>query len=101
MKTNHGLAWLGMLVCFVVVGCGKKTVAPQVYDIKGKVVAINLKKKSVTLEHDAMPGLMEAKKRKFDIESEQFLEGLKVRDLVQGQLQVTPGVYMITALHKR
>lgn len=101
MKTTRCLASFGLLVCVLFVGCGKGVDAAKVYDVKGKVVAINVKKKMVTLNHEALPGILEARKTRFDVESAQTLEGIKAGDAVSGKLKVAPGIHTIMELNKR
>ncbi len=79
-------------------GAGKD--AGKVYDIKGKVVAVDAGKKTVTLDHEDIPGLMKAMKMDFQVEDEKVLSGLKAGDAVHGKLRVDGGNYVITGLEK-
>jgi Cu/Ag efflux protein CusF len=73
----------------------------QQYPVKGKILAIDLEKPSVKLDHEDIPGLMQAMKMQFGVANVKLLEGLKVDDQVQGQLKVESGKYIITELQKR
>lgn len=71
------------------------------YDVKAKVVAVDLEKKTVTLDHEDIPGLMKAMEMKFPVEDAKVLEGIKPGDQVHGRLKVKSGDNVITELHKR
>jgi protein SCO1 len=79
-------------------GAGKD--AGKVYDIKGKVVAVDAAKKTVTLDHEDIPGLMKAMKMDFQVEDEKVLSGLKAGDAVHGKLRADGGNYVVTSLEK-
>ena len=74
--------------------------AGKVYDIKGKVVAVDAEKKTVTLDHEDIPGLMKAMKMDFKVEDEKILAGLKAGDAVHGKLKADGGNYVVTSLEK-
>jgi Cu/Ag efflux protein CusF len=63
----------------------------KVYDIKGKVVAVDTDKNKVTLDHEDIPGLMPAMKMAFPAENAKLLEGIKAGDQVHGKLTVKAG----------
>jgi Cu/Ag efflux protein CusF len=75
--------------------------AGKQYPIKGKVLAVDTAKPSVKLDHEEIPGLMKAMEMDYAVESAKVLEGIKVGDQVQGQLNVESGKYLITHLEKR
>jgi Cu/Ag efflux protein CusF len=82
-------------------GCGKSDGdKDKVYDIKGKVVAVDTEKKKVTLDHEDIPGLMKAMEMPFSVENPKVLEGIKAGDQVHGKLKVKGGDYVITELMK-
>lgn len=82
-------------------GCGKGNGdKDKVYDIKGKVVAVDMAKKKVTLDHEDIPGLMKAMEMPFSVENAKVLEGIKAGDQVHGKLKVKGGDYLITELMK-
>lgn len=70
------------------------------YDIKGKVVAIGEDKKSVTLDHEDVVGLMKGMKMEFRVNDAKVLEGIETGDEVTGRLRVSDGTYTITKLEK-
>lgn len=94
---------LSALLLTLLIGCqsGPDRGKDKVYDIKGKVVALEVEKKSVTLDHEDIPGFMNAMEMKFKVEDAALLDGLKAGDSVQGKLKVTGGDYVITALKKK
>jgi len=107
MKASHSLGLLILGICLALAGCkGDGTNQPKGtgakhYDLKGKVVAVDPGKGSVTLDHEDIPGLMKAMKMDFPVEDPKMLEGLKAGDQVQGRLNVESGQYTITHLEKR
>lgn len=90
-------------VLVVLSGCGKTPEAPKekVYDIKGKVIAVEPEKKSVTLDHEEIPGFMQAMEMKFSVENAVSLTDINVGDQVHGKLKVkSSGDYILTELGK-
>jgi protein SCO1 len=99
-------ALLLVLLAFVA-ACGpKKSADPsvkplteageKVYDMKGKIVARDVESNSVTVDHEEIPGFMEAMKMDYTV------RGAKVARLpangarVAAKLHVTDGGYWIT-----
>lgn len=98
--------WLWLLVLaavFLPAGCRNTSEGDKdkVYDIKGKVVAVDLEKKTVTLDHEDIPGFMKAMKMPFSVENAEVVEGIKAGDDVQGKLSVKGSGYTITQLRTR
>jgi Cu(I)/Ag(I) efflux system membrane fusion protein len=71
------------------------------YDVIGKVVAVDLEKSTVTIDHKEIPGLMPAMEMLYKYEGPQVVAGIAAGDKVQGRLEVRSGNYVITELHKR
>jgi len=97
--------WLPMLLApLVLAGCQSKSDGAKdkdkFYDVKAKVVAVDKDKKTVTLDHEDIPGLMKAMEMKFTVEDGKVLDGIAAGDKVHGKLKVKSGDYMITELHK-
>ncbi len=83
-------------------GCGRGDGdTGKTYDIKGKIVALDMEKKTVRLDHEDIPGLMKGMEMSFDVDNAKVLEGLKPGDMVHGRLNVKSGNNTITELHKR
>lgn len=68
------------------------------YPIRGKVVDVQAK--SITLDHDDIPGLMKGMEMKFEVDDEQVVKGVQAGDQVRGQLEVQGNRYVITELSK-
>jgi Cu/Ag efflux protein CusF len=101
MKLSHWLRLTALLLPWTLAGCGKSDTGAKVYDIKAKVVAIAPDKKAVTLDHEAIPGLMQAMQMDFPVAGAQVLEGIAPNDQVEGKLQVSPDRPMtVTQLRK-
>src|SRR3954469_1056808 len=75
--------------------------ARKLYNLIGTVTEIANNKKSVTIDHEAIPSLMPAMKMPYKIENPKLLDGFNVGDRVQGRLDVRESDYVITELHKR
>jgi protein SCO1/2 len=94
---------LPVLSLLVLFGCQKTAESPAAkeYDIKGKVVAVDADKKTVTLDHEEIPGVMKAMEMKYPVTDAKVLQGLAPGDQVQGRLEAKGGDYTITRLEKR
>jgi Cu/Ag efflux protein CusF len=89
------------LVTLASIGCGKGNAdKDKVYDIKGKVVAVDAEKKKVTLDHEDIPGLMKAMEMQFSVENAKVVEAIKPGDQVHGKLRVKGSDYIIMELMK-
>jgi Cu/Ag efflux protein CusF len=98
-----GLVVLGLTL--PAAGCQKAAdSAPQVrekvYDIKGKVVAVNAEKRTLTLDHEDIPGLMKGMTMDFAVADPKLLDGLAAGDAVHGKLAVRADEYVLTELAK-
>ena len=78
-----------------------RTGGEKLYDVRGKVVAVDPAKPAVTLDHEDIPGLMSAMQMEFKVEDPKLLEGVKVGDQVQGRLKKGEPGYVLTQLAKR
>jgi protein SCO1/2 len=98
MKKLFGIVF----VVAIVIGCGK-TPAPaeRLYDVKGKVVAVDAQKPSVTLDHDDIPGLMQAMTMEFAVRDAKVLAGIAVGDSVRGRIRKDDGGYVLRSLEKQ
>jgi protein SCO1/2 len=102
MKIQPSLCFAFLVVPLMVAGCKSGSDAKEkTYDIKGKVVSINLQEKEVTLAHEDIPGVMKAMTMPFAVADVKVLEGLKAGDNVKGTLKVdADGNRAITHLEK-
>ena len=104
MNAVRGLQFAGLLVLAGLVGCKgsqETTPAAKQYPIKGEIVAVDTAKPSVKLDHEEIPGLMQAMEMDYAVEDAKLLDDLKAGDQVEGQLKVESGEYIITELKKR
>jgi Cu/Ag efflux protein CusF len=101
MKRHAWFCCVVLSVPGMIAGCKSGGDAKEkIYDVKGKVVAVDLDKKKITLAHEDIPGLMSAMTMAFDLEDAKVVEGLKADDPVQGKLKVKDGKYIIVELKK-
>jgi Cu/Ag efflux protein CusF len=108
MKPLHWLSLDALILSVALAGCGsatsgKKDAAGNQYDIKGKVTAVNpdKDKPTVKIDHEDIPGHMNAMEMTFDVADANLLDGIKVGDQVQGKLEKRASGDMITKLEKR
>ena len=107
MKTYQVLWLVALALPLALVGCKggvdgtSKTGSEKLYEVRGKVVAVNPAKPAVTLDHEDIPGLMKAMQMEFAVEDAKLLEGVKVGDQVQGRLKKGESGYVLTQLEKR
>lgn len=94
----------------VLAGCEKPadtqkpgtTAEEKEYDIKGTVVDVAADKKTVTLDHEAIPELkMMAMKMKYPVSDPKLLDGIAAGDKVGGRLRAKGTDYTVTKLEKR
>ena len=71
------------------------------YDIRGTVTDVAADRRSVTLDHEEIPGLMAAMKMEYKVSRPEVLSGLAKGDRVRGRLQVKGTDYLIVSLAKR
>ena len=73
----------------------------KTHDIRGRIEAIGAERHTVTLDHEAIPGVMAAMKMEYQVQDPAVLEGLDAGDRVQGQIEVRPGdQYVVIRLRK-
>jgi Cu/Ag efflux protein CusF len=112
MKTVYAFlsAMLVVALALAIVGCkgdgdsSKSSSSEQDYEIRGKVMAIDAAKPTVTLHHEDIVGWMPAMQMEFSVADAKMLEGLKVGDQVKGRIKKDPkaiGGGLITRLEKQ
>lgn len=91
-----------LTIALIVSGCQKAADEPQTkqYDLHGKILAVDKDRKTVTLDHEDIPGLMQGMEMEFKVEDPKLLEGIGAGDEVHGQLEVRSGDYIIKKLTK-
>ena len=92
----------------MVVGCGGQMGSPDraatpaasegVYDIRGSVVAVDVGRLLLEIDHEAIPGFMPAMTMPYEVADASLLRGLAPGDRVRGTLRVDRRGYIITAL---
>ncbi len=72
----------------------------KLYDLKGKVVAVDHDRRTVTVDHEEIPGLMKAMKMTFGVEDPGLLDGLTAGDIITGKLKAAGTKYSLVEVHK-
>jgi Cu/Ag efflux protein CusF len=71
------------------IGCEDRRAEERVsYEVKGKVVRVEAARRSVTIDHEIIPGFMEAMTMPFDVRDPAILEGLASGEEVRFELVV-------------
>lgn len=73
-------------LAFLFVGCSPKKIAAAHYDLKGKVVAVDRAREEVTIDHEAIPGFMEAMVMPFTLRDREALKVVEPGDQIQATL---------------
>ncbi len=104
MRTLPCLFFLSLVVLLPLTGCKPSATdsgSAKDYEIRGKVTAVDATKQTVTLDHEAIPGLMQGMTMAFKVEDQKLLSGIQTGDKVQGRLKKTDAGMVITKLEKR
>jgi protein SCO1/2 len=65
---------------------------------RGVVVAVNRDAGEITLDHEAVPGLMEAMKMPFPVADPKILEGVQPGQQVEFDVEYRGGMYTVQAI---
>lgn len=71
------------------------------YEIRGAITELAADRRSVTLDHEEIPGFMAAMKMQYRVAGPEVLTGLAPGDRVRGRLRVRGTDYVITSLERR
>jgi protein SCO1 len=92
-KRLIALSWLLAVAIFVSAGCSSKPSAPASrFHLHGKIVSVNLSTGSADVDHDAIPGYMEAMTMPYAIPDEKVLSTLSRSDEITADVVVVDGV---------
>lgn len=105
MKTTPKIWLFAIAFPLILAGCGggedAKASKSREYDIRGKVTAVNPGKSEVRIDHEDIPGMMQAMEMNFQVQEPKALEGIKVGDQVQGRVKKAESGLVLTKLEKR
>jgi Cu/Ag efflux protein CusF len=99
-------AFVVVVLAAVAAGCGGQAgspdpaEAPAIYELRGTIVAVDVPRRIVEIDHEAIPGFMAAMTMPYEVADPALLQGLAVGDRVRGTLRVDSRGYVITALQK-
>ena len=111
MRTSRPLsAAAAAVLVALAVGCGGQMGSPDpaatpavpegVYEIRGTVVAVDIGRRILEIDHEAIPGFMPAMTMPYEVADAGLLVGLSPGDRVRGTLRVDSRGYVITSLQK-
>lgn len=109
MRTDRLLpAVAAAVLVAITVACGGQGPSPDppavanegVYEIRGTVVAVDVGRRLLEIDHEAIPGVMAAMIMPYEVADASLLQGLAAGDRVRGTLRVDGRGYVITALQK-
>jgi protein SCO1 len=85
-------------VALFLMSCSQKALNENRYELKGKVVAVDLEKGKVTVEHEEVQGFMGAMTMPFPVRDTEALKVMEVGDQLQAALVVSEdGAYWLDA----
>jgi protein SCO1/2 len=108
MRTRLPWAALAVVAISVAAGCGGQAGSPDPpaaaattnYELRGTVVAVDVPRRILEIDHEAIPGFMPAMTMPYEVAEAGLLEGLTAGDRVRGTLRVDGRGYVITSLQK-
>lgn len=110
MRTSQRVcAVIATVLVSVAMGCGGQAGSPDppapstrdaVYEIRGTVVAVDIGRRILEINHEAIPGFMPAMTMPYEVADASLLQGLAPGDRVRGTLRVDSRGYIITSLEK-
>jgi protein SCO1/2 len=108
MRTPLQRAALAVLALSLAAGCGGQAGSPDPpaaavttnYEFRGTVVAVDVARRILEVNHEAIPGFMPAMTMPYEVADAGLLQGVKAGDRVTGTLRVDSRGYVITALQK-
>ena len=94
---------LVFLLPISIMGCQRQqqTSAGKQYVLKGRVTEVDKAESTVTIDHEDIPGYMQAMEMKFRVAKSQMLDDVQVGDAVHGRLTVEAGDNVVTELSKQ
>jgi protein SCO1 len=89
------IAVLAGFLC-VLSGCNKKTADDgQLFHMKGKIVSVSPHEKTITVDHEAIPGFMGAMTMPYPVRNAKDLAGLAPGDEITADVAVESGVPLL------
>jgi protein SCO1/2 len=108
--SRFACAVVAAVLVSLAVGCSGKMGSPDptaaaraldgVYEIRGVVVAVDIGRLILEINHEDIPGFMPAMTMPYEVADASLLQGLAAGDRVKGTLRVDRRGYIITTLAK-
>lgn len=95
------LSFVALAACLSLAACGgggaRADENARRYDLKGKVISVDKARREVVVEHEEIPGFMEAMTMPFALRDEDALAAVAPGDTIQATLAVTDEAYWLEA----
>jgi len=102
MVRSFGLVFfLPLLVVVLAAGCSSERGEDRVaYEVRGTVVRVEAARRSVVIDHEAIPGFMEAMTMPFEVRDSSILDGIGKGDRVEFRMLVQGNHAWIASIQK-
>lgn len=90
-----GRLMLALALCFVFASCAGEKPKETRYELKGNVTSVNRDEGRVVVDHEEVPGFMEAMEMPFPLPDRDALRSVEVGDRIQATLVVTDRGYWL------
>ncbi len=80
--------YTAVLLCLVAIAGFSQAKDKKPRELHGKVTEVNVSTKSLTVEHDAVPGWMEAMTMSYPVDKESILKDIKVGDQIMATVYI-------------
>jgi protein SCO1 len=86
-------SWISIAIIFISAGCGSKPAEPaRRFHLHGKIVFIDVSTGSAAVDHDAIPGFMDAMTMPYPIPDKKVLSTLSRGDEITADVVVVDGI---------
>ena len=95
------ILFLPLLAVLLAAGCSSERGEDRIaYEVRGTVVRVEAARRSVVIDHEAIPGFMEAMTMPFEVRDSSILDGIGKGDRVEFRMLVQGNHAWIASLQK-